>query len=66
VQTLRVPAAAEYCQIAKSTLDKLRVYGGGPIFIRVGKRIIYDRADLDTWLLDRKVANTAGAKVQAA
>jgi excisionase family DNA binding protein len=66
MQALRVAEAADYCGISKSSLDKMRVYGGGPVFIKVGKRVVYDRADLDAWLAGKKVANTAVAKERAA
>jgi hypothetical protein len=35
------------------------VYGGGPLYIKVGARVIYDRLDLDTWLIGKKIANTS-------
>jgi hypothetical protein len=59
MQTLNVIQAATYTNISKSSLDKLRVYGGGPLYIKVGARVIYDRLDLDTWLVGKKVANTS-------
>jgi hypothetical protein len=59
MDTLNVDKAAEYTNISKSSLNKLRVYGGGPIFIKVGARVVYDRLDLDTWLIGKKVANTS-------
>jgi hypothetical protein len=59
VETLNVLQAAEYTNISKSSLDKLRVYGGGPLYIKVGARVVYDRLDLDTWLVGKKVANTS-------
>jgi hypothetical protein len=59
VETLNVIQAANYASISKSSLDKLRVYGGGPLYIKVGARVVYDRLDLDTWLIGKKVANTS-------
>lgn len=57
--------AAEYLGDGKSpsvkTLEKWRCVGGGPRFIRVGSRIMYDSRDLDAWLDERKFANTAEA-----
>jgi excisionase family DNA binding protein len=61
VQVLKVAEAADYCGISKSTLDKLRCHGGGPLYFKIGKRVVYDRADLDTWLANKRVANTAAA-----
>ena len=61
MDTLNVIQAAGYTSISKSSLDKLRVYGGGPLYIKVGARVIYDRVDLDTWLVGKKIANTSHA-----
>lgn len=51
---MRVRQAAEYCGLSKSFLDKARIYGGGPAFMRLGRSIIYNSADLDTWLASQK------------
>jgi hypothetical protein len=59
MQTFNVIQAASYANISKSSLNKLRVYGGGPLYIKVGARVIYDRIDLDAWLIGKKVANTS-------
>jgi len=48
---LRTPDAAEYTGLATSTLEKMRVLGSGPAFIRLGGRAVgYDLRDLDAWL----------------
>jgi hypothetical protein len=59
METLSVIQAATYTSLSKSSLDKFRVYGGGPLYIKVGARVVYDRVDLDTWLVSKKVANTS-------
>lgn len=47
----RTPAAAEYLGISESWLEKLRLSGLGPRFIRLGRRaVVYDERDLDRWL----------------
>ena len=33
--------AAAYLGLGKSTLDKMRVTGIGPAFIKIGKRVVY-------------------------
>lgn len=66
MDTLDVKAAAEYSNLSKSSLNKLRVYGGGPLYIKVGARVVYDRLDLDTWLIGKKVANTSQSSSVAA
>ena len=48
---LRTPSAAEYLALAPSTLEKMRVRGDGPRFIKLGARAVgYLLADLDAWL----------------
>ena len=47
---LRTPEAAAYCGSSASTFEKLRLYGGGPRFVKLGRRVVYDPADLDAWL----------------
>ena len=48
---LRTLEAATYLGLSPSTLEKYRVRGGGPKFIRLGGRAVgYDLRDLDAWL----------------
>ncbi len=56
---LRTPAAAAYTGLAKSTLEKLRVNGGGCPYIRVGRVVVYDPDDLDAWLASHKRRSTS-------
>ena len=57
---MRVPQAAAYTRVAESTLAKLRCYGGGPRFAKLGPRlVVYDRADLDAWMSNRMCHSTS-------
>jgi predicted DNA-binding transcriptional regulator AlpA len=57
---LTTPEAASHLRVSKSYLDKLRVYGGGPEFIRLGKRkILYRMSDLDLWAGQRRFGSTS-------
>jgi excisionase family DNA binding protein len=60
-QTLLTPSeVAAYLRVSKSYLDKLRVYGGGPQFLRPGRRkILYRKSDLDLWLAARRFGSTS-------
>lgn len=54
--------AAAYVGLAPNTLEKLRHYGGGPRFVRYGRRAIrYLKADVDQWLAARTFENTSEA-----
>lgn len=50
---IRTKQAAEYLGLSKSTLDKLRHFGGGPRYFKLGRAVIYDTNDLDAWRNDR-------------
>ena len=56
---LRTTEAAEYTSLAKSTLEKLRVSGGGCPYIRVGRVVVYDPDDLDEWLAAHRRKSTS-------
>jgi len=59
-QTLTVTEAAAYLGLSESYLNKLRCYGGGPQFIKLGKkRILYILADLGAWVSSHKRNNTS-------
>ncbi|MEO0696853.1 MAG: helix-turn-helix domain-containing protein [Pseudomonadota bacterium] len=53
--------AAEYLGLKAATLNKWRVYGEGPPFIKVGRLIQYRKADLDDYLSSRLVRSTTEA-----
>lgn len=42
--------AASYLGLRPKTLETLRTRGGGPPFLKLGRRVVYRKSDLDTWL----------------
>jgi predicted DNA-binding transcriptional regulator AlpA len=57
---LLTPEASIYIRAGESTLEKWRLRGDGPPFIRIGSRKIgYLRADLDQWLASRRRGSTS-------
>ena len=46
--------AAAYLGLSVKTLEKLRITGRGPRYAKAGRRVIYDRRDLDRWVAARK------------
>lgn len=60
---MNVRQAAQYLGVSKSWLDKKRVEGGGPHFVKLGRRIVYEREDLDAYACARKVDSTSKASV---
>jgi len=51
--------AAQYLRLAKSTVEKMRVYGGGPNFLKLNRSVRYRAEDLDDWLRANIVSNTS-------
>jgi excisionase family DNA binding protein len=60
-QILDAVAAARYVGLSASTLAKMRLSGNGPAFLKLGRRVLYRRADLDAWLESRLARNTSDA-----
>ena len=52
-------AAGVYSKHAPETLERLRCTGGGPVFHRVGRKILYHRDDLDRWISAGRIASTS-------
>jgi excisionase family DNA binding protein len=53
---------AERLRIGARTLEKWRGQGGGPRFIRVGRRPLYKSSDVDAWLeRQARTSNGQGA-----
>lgn len=46
---LRTPEAARYLGLSSRTLEKHRTYGTGPVYHKLGGRIVYDPDDLKAW-----------------
>lgn len=47
---LKVPEAANYLGVGISTLDKMRMEGRGPRYLKIGGRVFYRLADLDAYI----------------
>ena len=56
---LSVKSASVIVGLSVSTMNKLRVHGGGPTFLKLGRRVVYDSRDLDFWLEARRRTSTS-------
>jgi len=56
---LDTEAAAREVGLSPRTLEKMRVYGGGPIFEKNGRRVVYDIDDLHAWRQRNKRRSTS-------
>ena len=51
--------AAEHCNLSPRTLEKLRIVGGGPHFVRLGGAVRYQVEDLDSWIAANRRRTTS-------
>jgi excisionase family DNA binding protein len=56
--------AAHFLGLSESTLAKLRLNGNGPIYFKLGRRVVYRRAELEAWLQSRATRNTVDANTR--
>ena len=56
---LTVEELADYVGVPKSTVYQWNYAGTGPRFLRVGKYTRYRQADVDDWLAERCVEQSA-------
>ena len=58
---LKTKDAATRLGFSKSTLEKLRLTGGGPVFIKRGKSVFYTESDLAEWIHANRRRSTSDA-----
>jgi excisionase family DNA binding protein len=58
-ELLTTGQAAQRLGVSISYLNKLRLYGGGPVFVKIGAKVLYDQTDLAEWIEARKHRSTS-------
>ncbi len=58
IETFNQQEAAYYLRMSISFLKQKRSDGGGPRYSRIGKRVIYQKKDLDAFLHEHQIATT--------
>jgi len=53
--------AADYVRLSKPTLERFRVSGDGPVFVKMGSAVRYRVCDLNAWLETRLATSTSQA-----
>ena len=53
---LTIAEAADLLRAPVATLRYWRHLGSGPVSFRVGRRVLYRREDIATWLADQRAA----------
>lgn len=55
IKKLNTSQAAEFLCLSPATLEVWRCHGRGPKFARLGRRVVYDLADLESFVAGQKV-----------
>jgi excisionase family DNA binding protein len=53
------PQAAEYLNCTISWLAKTRIRGGGPKYVKLGRKVLYPYSELDAWIQQRLTSSTS-------
>jgi excisionase family DNA binding protein len=59
ISLLTPQEAAELLRTPVKTLERWRHVGGGPCFLKLGRRVCYRLADLEAWLEQRRREHTS-------
>jgi predicted DNA-binding transcriptional regulator AlpA len=49
---------------SKSWLAKMRMSGDGPPYVKVGRSVLYELGELNTWILNRRRTSTSTCEPQ--
>ena len=63
---LRQRQCAEALCLSERTLERFRVSGVGPKFVRMGKSVRYRLSDVEAWIASRVVGSTSERQAQSA
>ena len=58
-ELLTVSEAARWAKVSESFLNKARLTGAGPKFVRLGRSIRYRLADLEAWVQGSAAGSTS-------
>jgi predicted DNA-binding transcriptional regulator AlpA len=56
---VKVRGASKVTGFSESQLNKLRVYGGGPEYIKIGKSVFYELSALHAWIAAHRRSSTS-------
>lgn len=45
--------ASAFLRLSERTLERLRLTGDGPRFVKAGRRVVYRAEDLEAWITER-------------
>jgi hypothetical protein len=50
---------SDYLKISTKTLERMRLNGDGPAYIKVGRRVLYSDLQIETYISERSYQSTA-------
>jgi len=56
---LNAEQVAERLGLSISTLAKMRLYGSGPAYSKLGRRVVYRPEDLENWINANRFGSTS-------
>jgi predicted DNA-binding transcriptional regulator AlpA len=62
---LNVSEAAQFLGLSVSTLNKLRLSGNGPPYMKFGHRVLYDLRDVEGWACEHRRFHTSESPLKA-
>jgi len=63
VRIMTTGEAAAILGLSASYLNKMRVTGCGPVFLKLSRAVRYTQADLDGWISSRRHSSTSAAQI---
>jgi excisionase family DNA binding protein len=51
--------AAALLRLSERTLERMRVTGDGPPFVKAGRRVLYQQTDINEWIAARVRTSTS-------
>jgi len=64
-ENLKTEEAAKFLQVKPATLEQWRWSGKGPLFVKLGRSVMYRKADLDAFIEARVFGSTTEAQAAA-
>ncbi len=56
---LDTAGSAAFLKLSRSTLTKRRLTGGGPKYLKLGRRVVYSRSELENWARAHERSSTS-------
>ena len=60
-QLLTQQRLSDLIDVSERTLERWRVEGTGPAFVKAGRKVLYRTVDVDAWLLVNQRTSTSDA-----